>query len=247
MQKINLFTGALPASFFRRVARAVEAVGTERMENMGSYSTTFWFPRGANPANIIEECVRQLCALVRPGPRCIGMEWWLGRLKHGESLPLHTDRDRSLRKQTGQIVHPLWSSVLYLNRFPDSPTVVYDQALAPDGNSWIPSEPKFGRTLDAVPNHYVVFRGDLRHGVVVNGAAPKSPNFSAQAKKSPELRLTLLVNYWDRRPAPPNCRDYDGTIYPALQTEATPPLRRRSTPEANERSTHNRPRSFAAS
>src|SRR5437867_3549259 len=34
-----------------------------------------------------------------------------------------------------------------------------------------------------------------------------------------ELRLTLLVNYWDRRPSAPNCRDYDGTIYPAIQSE----------------------------
>jgi len=145
------------------------------------------------------------------------LEWWLGRLKHGESLPFHTDRDRSLRKQTGQIVHPLWSSILYLNRFPSSPTLVYDQVLSPDGKSWVPPEPKFGKTLDAVPNHYATFRGDLRHGVVANGAAEKPAGRSRKTKKSPELRLTLLVNYWDRRPMPPNCRDYDGTVYNALQ------------------------------
>jgi hypothetical protein len=27
------------------------------------------------------------------------------------------------------------------------------------------------------------------------------------------MRLTLLVNYWDRRPMPPICFDYDGAIY----------------------------------
>src|SRR5207249_1349459 len=125
MGKINLFEDALPRPLFQRLARAVRAVGTEGMEGMGSYNTTFWFPRDAKPTNIVEECVSKLCSLVRPGPRCIGLEWWLGRLKHGESLPFHTDRDRSLRKQTGQIVHPLWSSILYLNRFPSSPTLVY--------------------------------------------------------------------------------------------------------------------------
>jgi hypothetical protein len=145
------------------------------------------------------------------------MEWWLGRLKHGESLPFHTDRDRSLRKQTGQIVHPLWSSILYLNPFPSSPTVVYDQVLGPDGTSWVPPEPEFGQTLHAIPNHYGVFRGDLRHGVVANGAGQKSSGLQRQATSPPALRLTLLVNYWDRRPMPPNCRDYDGSVYSALQ------------------------------
>jgi len=46
----------------------------------------------AKPTNIAEECASKLCAVVRPGPECIGMEWWLGRLKYGESLPFHTDR-----------------------------------------------------------------------------------------------------------------------------------------------------------
>jgi hypothetical protein len=211
MNKINLFTDALPKPLFRHLVRAIEAVGAERMEDMGSYNTTFWFPLQAEPTNIAEECASKLCEVVRPGPKCIGMEWWLGRLKYGESLPFHTDRDRSLRKQTGEIVHPLWSSILYLNRFPSSPTIVYDQVLAPDGESWIPPKPKAGKALEAVPNHYAIFRGDLRHGVVANGAR------QGGTKKSPMLRLTLLINYWDRRPAPPNCRDYDGSIYPSIQ------------------------------
>src|SRR5882762_4058939 len=213
MDKINLFKDALPNQLFRRLAHAAQTVGTERMENMGSYNTTFWFPIGAKPANIVEQCVSKLYALVRPGPRCIGMEWWLGRLKFGEALAFHTDRDRSLRQETGQIVHPMWSSILYLNRFPASPTVVLDQVLSPDGKSWIPPEAKAGRSLDAVPNHYVAFRGDLRHGVVADGGAKKPP--AAYGK----LRLTLLVNYWDRRPSPPNCQDYDGTVYAAIQNE----------------------------
>lgn len=224
MDKINLFKDALPHQLFRRLVRAVQAVGTERMENMGTYNTTFWFPLGAQVTNIVELCVSKLYAFVRPGPECLGMEWWLGRLKFGEALRFHTDRDRSLRHETGQIVHPMWSSILYLNRFPSSPTIVLDQVLSPDGKSWIPPEASSGRSLDAIPNHYVVFRGDLRHGVVANGAGKES------AAASGKLRLTLLVNYWDRRPSPPNCQDYDGTIYPAIQNEivnATTGSRRR--------------------
>src|SRR5262245_12349824 len=215
MNKITLFIDELPKPLFSRVVRAIRAVGTERMEDMGSYSTTFWLPLGAKPTNIVEQCVIKLCAMVQPGPACIGMEWWLGRLKMGESLPFHTDRDRSLRKLTGQIVHPLWSSILYLNRFPSSPTIVFDQVLAPDG-SWIPPQRPAGKALEAIPNHYVVFRGDLLHGVVANGKE-KPDARPAESAKPPRMRLTLLVNYWDRRPSPPNCRDYDGTIYPAIQ------------------------------
>ena len=215
MEKINLFQDALPTALFERLVRAIETVGVERMEGMGSYSTTFWVPFGAMPTNILEQCIWKLWDLVQPGPQCIGMEWWLGRLKRGESLAFHTDRDRSLRKQTGQIVHPLWSSILYLNRFPSSPTIVLDQVLSPDGKSWIPPKAESSTSLEAIPNHYVAFRGDLRHGVVGNGTAPQT----GETAPAPELRLTLLVNYWDRRPAPPNCRDYNGTIYPSIQRE----------------------------
>ena len=221
MEKISLFEDALPEPLFRRLVYAVEAVGTERMENMGSYSTTFWLPAGAKPANVVEECVEQLCALIQPGRDCMGMEWWLGRLKRGESLAFHTDRDRSLRKQTGQVVHPLWSSILYLNRFPSSPTIVLDQVLSPDGKSWIPPQATSRWSLEAVPNHYAVFRGDLRHGVVANKAASDTAGPSGETSLAPDLRLTLLVNYWNHRPAPPNCRDYDGTIYPCIQYEGS--------------------------
>lgn len=219
MDKVNLFEDALPVALFRRLGRAVRAVGTERMEDMGTYNTTFWFPVGAKPANVVEESVGLLFTMVQAGPECIGMEWWLGRLKRGESLPFHTDRDRSLRKESGQIVHPLWSSILYLNRFPSSPTIVLDQVLSPDGNSWIPPKAECGRTLDAVPNHYVLFRGDLRHGVVAKSDGQPENGRPEDAKNSGELRLTLLVNYWNRRPAPPNCCDYNGTIYPAIRAE----------------------------
>jgi hypothetical protein len=215
MNKIELFSDALPLALFRRLVRAVKAVGMERVE--GTYETTFWFPAGAQPCNIAEECVSTLYNELHPGAECIGMEWWLGRLKFGESLPFHTDRDRSLRKLTGEIVHPLWSSILYLNRFPSSPTIVYDQVLAPDGKSWIPSEPEAGRSLEAVPNHYAVFRGDLRHGVVANAVTKEGTNRSGRTTKTPPMRLTFLINYWHRRPAAPNCHDYDGSVYPSFQ------------------------------
>jgi len=205
----------------QRLVRAVREVGSDRLAD--SYRTNFWYPLGARPRNLVEEVIERLRPVVRPGRGCVGVEWWLGRLPYGRSLPLHFDRDMTLEKRTGRVVHPQWSSILYLNRFPSSPTVVLDQVLSPDGKSWIPPEASSGRSLDAVPNHYVAFRGDLRHGVVANEAGKKLPSGSRKSDKASELRLTLLVNYWDRRPSPPNCQDYDGTVYRSIQDEGVSP------------------------
>src|SRR5688500_7876326 len=119
MRKINLFEDTLPAPLFRRLVRAVREVGTERLAE--SYQTNFWFSLNAEPGKIVEEVITRLSRLVRPGPRCIGVEWWLGRLPYGKSLSMHFDRDLALEKQTGQVAYPLWASILYLNRFPSSP------------------------------------------------------------------------------------------------------------------------------
>jgi hypothetical protein len=207
---------ALPPQLFRRLARPVEAVGTEFLVDGKSYTTTFWFPTRSEPTNLVEEAIVRLRSLIRLGGRCAGTEWWLGRLEPGKAIPMHFDRDLSLDRKTGRVVHPLWSSVLYLNRFDSAPTVILDQVLGPDGKSLVPPEPRSGKAVDAIPNHYVVFSGDLRHGVPAHLGRHAAPKPSGRTAKS-RLRLTLLVNYWETRPSPPICRDYDGAIYPALQ------------------------------
>ena len=203
---------------FRRLVRAVHEIGTERLEE--SYTTNFWFPLDARPGNLAEEVICRLLPLVSPGPRCIGAEWWLGRLPFGQSLALHFDRDMALEKRTGQTVHPLWSSILYLNRFPSSPTVILDQVPGPDKKSLVPPVAKSGKSVPPVPNQYVVYPGNLYHGVLA-GPAPGART-SCETGNPPGMRLTLLINFWDRRPLPPTCRDYDGSVYGALRTSRTP-------------------------
>jgi len=191
---------------------AVRSIGRERLKR--NYTTTFWFPRDAEPRNVAEECVVQLSRLVDPGRACIGMEWWLGRLRFGEKLRLHFDRDMTLRKQTGQFVHPLLGSVLYLNEFPSSPTVILEQVPSPDGKTRIPARAERRELVAAIPNRYAVFPGNLRHGVIPDEDAAQGYE---RGSGSSELRLTFLVNYWARRPLPPLCFDYDGSIYPSLK------------------------------
>jgi len=213
----HVFENALPSSLFDRVASAVRATGGERLKR--NYTTTFWFAMGAAPRNVAEDAIVDLLRLANPGPDCVGVEWWLGRLPQGKKLRFHFDRDMTLRKETGQFVHPILASILYLNLFPSSPTVILDQVPGPDGESRIPEKPGVRAAVDAVPNRYLVFPGNLRHGVRPRAAAADDPGHATS-----ELRLTLLVNYWDRRPLPPMCRDYDGSIYPSLQHEAARPL-----------------------
>jgi len=200
MSAIVVHKNALPVSVFRRLVRAVLRIGEERLAE--GYTTNFWYGFDAMPGNLAEEVIMQLLPLVRPGARCIGAEWWLGRLRYGESLPLHFDRDLSLEAQRGEIVYPLWSSILYLNRYPSSPTVILERT--PENGA----PPAGGKAVYPAPNHYAIYRGDLQHGVLARRSA----------RKPPGIRLTFLVNFWDRRPLPPVCRDYDGTVYSALHS-----------------------------
>lgn len=207
---IRIHDEALPGSQFERIARAVRGVGDERLER--NYNTTFWFPLNAKPANIVEETVVALVRLADPPQDCIGAEWWLGRLGYGEKLPLHFDRDLTRSRKYGVHEYPVFGSILYLNDFPSSPTIVLGQVPGPDPRTKLPRKPEFREAIAAVANRYAVFPGNLRHGIT-----PDPESVKKAGKHPSRLRLSLLVNYWRRRPMPPICRDYDGSIYPRLQ------------------------------
>lgn len=205
---IRIFADALAAGLFAQLLEAFHQIGRDGLK--GNYSTTFWHPRDRSPANLAEACVSALFRLADPGPGCVGMEWWLGRLRYGKKLPFHFDRDTVIRRETGSFVNPLYASVLYLNDFPGSPTVITDQVPGPDGQSRVPARPRFRESIAAVANRYVIFPGNLRHGVI------PEVELEDDAPRPGELRLSFLVNYWQHRPTPPVCFDYDGSIYPGL-------------------------------
>src|SRR5262249_21387730 len=95
-------------------------------------------------------------------------------------------------------------------RYPSSPTVVLDQVLAEDGKSLLPPKGARSKIVEPAPNCYLVYPGELHHGVVTR-PAPDMPQ---------GLRLSLVVNYWDRRPMPPVCRHDHGSIYAPLALAA---------------------------
>ncbi len=213
---IRLFENALPEPLFERLYRGISSINDEGGKS--SYSTTFWFPNGAAPANVAEEAIIGLQKLITPPAECIGAEWWLGRMRPGKRLNFHFDRDLALSRETGENVFPVLGSVFYVNSFPATPTVLLDQVPGPDGRSQIPAEPVLSTSVAAVKNHYVVFPGELRHGVIPDRDELK--NYEESGQRIPQLRLTLLINYWHRRPSAPICLDYDGSIYSSLMDDA---------------------------
>lgn len=213
--EIYQFDEALPNPLLARLVGAVREIGNERLKE--NYDTTFWFPRETRPRNVAEEAIVELFKLANPSDECVGTEWWLGRLGYGQKLPFHFDRDLSLSRTAGEYVPPLYASILYLNSFPSSPTVILGQVAGADGKTRIPKKPEFRQAVPAVSNRYVVFSGGLRHGVVPDSRSLDSEQTGENSVLPEVARLSLLVNYWHRRPSRPICSDYDGNVYGQLQ------------------------------
>ena len=168
----------------RRARAAIARLGSERVRE--SYFTTFWLPRGAPPANVLEEAVLDLWALARPRG-CAGAEWWIGRA-YTTRIPVefHFDQDVKGRR----LRHPRVSSVLFFNSVRGGQLAVTEQ---------VPGAPRATRLQTVAPrrNRYAVFRGDLLHGVL--DARGRTPGGALKGPRG-RMRVTLVVNYWDRRP-----------------------------------------------
>jgi hypothetical protein len=173
---VRVIDAAVPGALVSRARRAIARIGRERFRD--SYFTTFWLPRGARSAHPLEELVVALWKLARPR-RCAGAEWWIGRaLTHRLPIEFHFDHDVKGRRPR----HPRLSSVFFFNSVRGGHLAVTDQR--PGGRE--------ATRLQAVKprrNRYAIFAGDLFHGVVgANGPVAR------------RVRITLVVNFWERRP-----------------------------------------------
>jgi hypothetical protein len=173
---------ALPESLVRRARRAVARLDGEGLRE--SYFTTFWLPRGAAPAHPVEEAVLALWRLA--GVRCAGVEWWIGRA-YTTRLPIEFHFDHDVKAGSR---HPVRSSVFFFNAVRGGQLAVTD---ARPGSG----EPTRLETVKPRRNRYAIFAGDLLHGVLdARGRTPGRPLPGPRGR----LRVTLVVNYWNRRP-----------------------------------------------
>jgi hypothetical protein len=120
----------------------------------------------------------------------------------GQPLGFHVDKDESIASNQMYLSHPEYSSILYLTDN-GGPTLVLDQ-YSPNGNGYSPRVPHQGEISYPTHNKYVVFNGDLLHGVL--------PGDHNRYSGVHNQRTTFLVNYWNDAPEEPNCKhsiDYD--------------------------------------
>jgi hypothetical protein len=181
---VRVIDFALPDALIRRARRAIARLGKERLGE--SYFTTFWLPRGAQAQNAVEEAVLALSRLARI--RCAGIEWWIGR-SYTTRLPIEFHFDEDVKGDARR--QPMKSSVFFFNSVRGGQLAVTDAT---------PQKPTATR-LEAVKprrNRYALFAGNLLHGVLdARGRTPSRPLPGPRGR----LRVTLVVNYWQKRPA----------------------------------------------
>jgi hypothetical protein len=182
---VRVIDAALPDALVRRARAAISRLGRERLHS--SYFTTFWLPRGGAPAHALEEAVLALWKLARPRG-CAGAEWWIGR-SHTTRVPVEFHFDQDVKGRLRR--HPRLSSVFFFNPVRGGQLAVTDQV--PGGGTATRLE-----TIAPRRNRYAVFAGNLLHGVL--DARGRSPGRRLPGPAG-RLRVTLVVNYWERRPA----------------------------------------------
>jgi hypothetical protein len=182
---VRVIDGALPAALVRRARAAIARIGTERLRQ--SYFTTFWLPKGVPAAHPVEEAVLELWRLARPRG-CTGAEWWIGRA-HTTRIPVEFHFDQDVKGRT--LRHPRLSSVFFFNAVRGGQLAVTDQ---------VPGSGDARRLETVAPkrNRYAMFRGNLMHGVL--DARGSTPGLRLPGPPG-RMRVTLVVNYWERRPS----------------------------------------------
>lgn len=190
---VFLHDTALPAAHFQRLWKRVRALGTERLRQ--TYQTTFWFELG-EPSNVIEEAILALRPRVPARRGVAGVEWWLSRMYTTDvQVDFHQDRDEKLALKGGPLVHPLYTSLLFMNRVRGGALAVTRAPPCEDNPSLAPDTDAFDLVMPR-PNRFTCFKGDLTHGVL--DARNQIPD--GKLPGTSRLRVTLVMNWWRQRP-----------------------------------------------
>jgi hypothetical protein len=133
--------------------------------------------------------VENLAARLAPvlGAAAVGYEWWSN---DGNHLDWHVDKDETLFRETGTMLHPLWSTVFYTEvaiRGPGGDLILLSDASqpAPYVHDLTGKEiPQKHHALSPCTNRLVVFRRGIPHRI--------DPFVG--------LRTSLAVNLWHQTP-----------------------------------------------
>lgn len=190
---VHIHDQALPEADFARLWRKLRALGRERLRQ--TYQTTFWFDLG-EPTNLVEQVILELRPRMPPRRGLVGVEWWLSRMRTTDvQVDFHQDRDEKLALGGGPLVHPRFTSLLFMNSVRGGALAVTEALPCEDNPSLAPETRDFDLVAPR-PNRFAFFRGYLTHGVLdANNQLPtgKLPGTS-------RLRVTLVMNWWSQRP-----------------------------------------------
>jgi hypothetical protein len=190
--QMRVFDDALSAQCFNRLRRRV--YGTEGVAQ--TFDRTFWFDFSAAPDNVVALAILEMKALVPRNLSIVGAEWWLSRMRTSHiEFGFHQDRDGGYRARTGKMIHPDFSSVLFLNRCRGGALAV--TAALPDerNTASAPSDHSFWLAVPR-PNRFALFPGHLTHGVLDSHNEIPGP----RRPKEKRLRLAVAINFWSYAP-----------------------------------------------
>jgi hypothetical protein len=162
---IRALDNALPRAVARDLRRRVIA--------SMPFRGTIWYPLDRPPRTVFEQAIHHLRALTPGAKDAIAAEWWIRAAPSESGHRFHFDRDEAL---LDVLVTPEASSILYLSDT-GGPTIVTDT------RARAPAAPRRAVAVSPHLGRYVVFPGDLYHGVL-----PGSP--------SRWPRVVMLMNWW---------------------------------------------------
>ena len=245
-QRTIAFDNALPTSttLFNRVqseATKVHALANTSTNNATTQST-WWYDPTQPPRFAIEEAIQSLSHQFITNHvtgDITGAEWWVQHRHSNAPQHFHFDTDvgrhalSSKQEDTQEDTNanelpilrcPSLSSVLYLTEC-GGPTVIFGQR--PTVSDWtqqlelVPEEATECDIMFPRTNRYMIFRGDMLHGVM-----PSSVESSVESvENETTMRTTLLVNWWcGKKPLSPACSDPTEELLLQLRNGSAPKL-----------------------
>jgi hypothetical protein len=172
---------------------------------------TYWMEVNTAPRLHVEAAVQMLSGYARKVlqkneeheelEKTIGAEWWIQKVSDQPSdISFHYDKDEAMASSQMVMRHPILSTVTYLTSH-GSPTMVLNQT-SPQGNDNTPLIATSGILSYPRRNRHLIFRGDLNHGVP--GNLDVAIDVKADKNWGKPERLTLLINWWAKKPMEPN-------------------------------------------
>ncbi|MDW3191846.1 MAG: hypothetical protein R8G66_05765 [Cytophagales bacterium] len=188
-KQVTLIKNVLPNDLYLSLRQRFAS-----LEGFQTHGKFLWYDyRNIPPRNVVEEIITYLSSYVDPEGNLEGVEWWMRIRPADELKPLHFDKDEKLFARESKLAFPAMGSVFYFGENGGA-TLVLDQSADPETREHRPQVPTHGAMSSPDHNQYLLFPGNLRHGVL--SASDDNIN--------DDVRMTLLINWWNKKPLEEN-------------------------------------------